>query len=255
MKIDETGMNELILGLPLGGVLAHAAPFATVAEQPNIAPVPAIPPQNERIRFNPTRAILWLAMGICVVTVAWMTSQGAPMPTPKPKIAMLPPQPQKLERLEVSTLEPLPPLREPAPVVAAKKYPAPTYPPVVEDPKLVTEARPIHKRTAAIHAPWPIKAHSASDSTATDNPGVSMPAQVPVPPKQTRPAAAVLVPEKIDGAALGIISAANDKLVMSVDGSFRVYRPGERLPFNEMLVSVKNGTITTDRRVIELAQP
>lgn len=258
MKIDETGMNQLILGLPLGGVLVHAAPSATVAEQPGVVAVPGTPLQDERTRLNPTRTILWLAMGICVAAMAWMASQGAlmPIPTPKPKVAMLPAQPQKVERLEVPTLEPLPPLTndliEPV-VVAAKDSHGPMHPRLAEDPKPVTKARTIQKRAAADPAPQPIKAHSAPDSTGNHGAGVQAPA--PPLPKQTRPAAAVLAPEKIDGAALGIISAANDKLVMSVDGSFRTYRPGERLPFNEVLVSVKNRTITTDRRVIELSQP
>lgn len=250
MKIDETGMNGLILGLPLGGVLVHAATSATVAEQPGVAPAVGTPLQDERTRLNPTRTILWLAIGICVATMAWITYQGELMaiPTPEPKVHELPIQ-QKVERLEVPTLEPLPPLTsdwtEPAPVVIAKDDPASTHPPVAEDPKQVTGTHSIQKKAVAVPAPQRIKAHP--DSTA------SIPA--PAPPKETRPAATALAPEKIDGAALGIISVANDKLVMSVDGSFRTYRPGERLPFNEVLVSVKNRTITTDRRVIELSQP
>lgn len=256
MKIDETGMNELILGLPLGGVLVHAAPSATVAEQPGVAPAPGTPLQDERARLNPTRTILWLAIGICVATMAWITYQGELMAihAPEPRIPELPVQPQKVERPEVPTLEPLPPLTndwaEPAPVVVAKEKdgPASTHPRVAEDPKQVTVTRPIQAKAVAV--PAPIKTHSAApDSTSSPN----MPASTP--PKETRPAAARPAPEKIDGAAIGIISASNDKLIMSVDGSFRAYRPGERLPFNEVLVSVRNGTITTDRRVIELAQP
>lgn len=260
MKIDETGMNELILGLPLGGVLVHAAPSATVAEQPGVATAPDTPLQDERTRLNPTRTILWLAIGICVATMAWITYQGELMAThaPEPRIPELPVQPQKVERPEVPTLEPLPPLTndwpEPAPVVVAKENdePASTHPRVAEDPKQVTVTRPIQTKAVAVPAPQPIKTHSAAlDSTSSLN--ASMPASTP--PKETRPAAARPAPEKIDGAAIGIISASNDKLIMSVDGSFRAYRPGERLPFNEVLVSVRNGTITTDRRVIELAQP
>lgn len=255
MKIGETGMNELImneliLSLPLGGVLVHAAPSAAVAEQPGVASTPGTPLQDERPRLNPTRTILWLAIGICVATMAWMASHGELMTTSAPKPGISTTLPQEIWRLEVPMLEPLPPLTndwtEPAPVVIAKDDPASMHPPVTEDPKQVMGIHPIRKKAAAVSVPQPIKAHSAPDSTSS----------VPVAPKATRATSATtLAPEKIDGAALGIISAANDKLVMSVDGSFRAYRPGERLPFNEVLVSVRNGTITTDRRVIELAQP
>jgi hypothetical protein len=260
MKIDEAGMNGLILGLPLGGVLAHAGTSATVVE-PQAAGAPL---RSEQANHTPgqARPVLWprpvllLTLGACVGTMAWMIFQGAMVPTPTPEQTILMPQvqPQKIERVEVPTLEPLPPLTNSL-VEPQVIEPASADPSVAEDqvtPKQATAANPVQKKAVAI-VPQHIKVHPVA--APIGSPQTSMPAPALPAKKEARPSAVTLAPEKIDGAAIGIISAANDKLIMSVDGSFRVFRPGERLPFNEVLVSVRNGTITTDRRVFELAQP
>lgn len=250
MKINEAGMNALILGMPLGGVFAHAAPSTLAAEPPSSTPDAQIQSAQAHPSNNPTRPVLWLAVGICVATAAWMIAQGEHLVNPVPKVTKLSEQPQKVERAEVPALEPLKPL--PPLTVGWTEFPAadaaqnglaPTHSPAAENRKRVAETRPVQKKPIAAAA-QPSKAHVAPDP--------AMPAAAI--PKEARAPAAALVPEKIDGAALGIISASNDKLVMSVDGSFRIFRPGERLPFNEVLVSVRNGRITTDKRAIELAQ-
>lgn len=251
MKIDESGMNALILGMPLASVLAHAGPVASIAEPPtNECPGDAQSAQPSP-SSNPTRRILWLAMGIFVATGTWLLLPGSQAPEPKASKPLE--EPRKVEQIKVPALEPLPPLPEvwtatPAAVTANPETP-PAHLSAAADPehavrptqkKVTVRARPL---TKANPAPGPI-GHAPQASVP---PASAM-------PKDARPSAVAPAPERIDGAAIGIISASKDKLVMSVDGSFRTFRPGERLPFNEVLVSVRNGTITTDRRVIELAQ-
>lgn len=258
MKINEAGMNALILGLPLGGVLTHAGPSVPVAEPPpNGAPDAQTQSAQALPSRNPARPIQWLAMGICVAAAAWMVTQGGYLasPVPETKVTTLPEQPHKVERTEVPALEPLPPLTKdwpelPAEAATAQNESAPAHSVAAEDRKQVAETRPVQKK-AAPAAPQHNKVHS--DPAVVVTPRPTMPPAAAMP-KEARQSAVAPVPEKIDGAAIGIISTSNDKLVMSVDGSFRIFRPGDRLPFNEVLVSVRNGRITTDKRAIELVQ-
>lgn len=251
MKIDESGMNALILGMPLADVLPHVGSSASIAELPK-EPPGQVQSEHQPHTRNPTRRILWLALGIFAATAAWLLIPGNP--TPEPKATQLLEKPQKVEQVKVPALEPLPPLPEvwaatPA-AVAANPGTPPAHLSAAADPEHAV--RPTQKKVTA-HARPLTKAHPAPGPI-----GLAPQASVPpasAMPKEVRPSAVAPVPERIDGAAIGIISASNDKLVMSVDGSFRTFRPGERLPFNEVLVSVRNRTITTDRRVIELAQP